>query len=341
MPPRFKLNPNPKLLVWAGYVAYFLFCFVTFSYLTFPYDRLEEFAQQQLAANAGGKGGQQAVKLEIGSISPYWPPGLTLHDVAVEQPNEGGTSKVGLTLDALTARLRVLPLLVGKRSIGFSAEQGVGSLSGSVSASETRNEIDVEFEAMDAEALGLPGLLQLPIKGQLDGSIALALSAIPTESDGDIALTIQNLQLGDGKAKVPVPGMRDGITVERINAGTLTMNLEVRQGVIEIKTLTTDGPDLKLTGSGNIKLAEDMGRSRLDLLLELNFSEAYKARNDRTKAIFQLISFQPELKSASTAAGGLRFRVTGSLSAPRGKPQGEARAGGIGRSSAAKRPRRK
>jgi type II secretion system protein N len=210
-----------------------------------------------------------------------------------------------------------------------------------VAASETRNEVELEFDTMDAEAIGLGGLLQVPIKGQLDGSIALSLSAIPTESDGDIALTIRNLQLGDGKAKVPVPGMRDGITVEKINAGTLTMNLEVRQGVVEIKTLTTDGPDLKLSGSGNIKLAEDLGRSRLDLLLELTFSEAYKSRNDRTKAIFQLISFQPELKSASTAAGGLRFKVTGSLSAPRGKPQGEGRAGGAGRTAPAKRPRKK
>lgn len=338
MAPRFKLNPNPKLLLWGGYVAYFLFCFVTFSYLMFPYDRLEEFAQQQVAANTGDKNGANAMKLEIGSISPYWPPGLTLHDVALEKPNEGGASKVGLTLDAVTARLRVLPLLVGKRSISFSADQGAGSLSGSVAASETRNEIDLEFEAMDADAIGLAGILQLPIKGQLDGTVALALSAIPTESDGDIALTIQNLQLGDGKSKVPVPGMRDGITLERINAGTLTMNLEVRQGVIEVKTLTTDGPDLKLSGSGNIKLAEDVGRSRLDLLLELTFSEAYKTRNDRTKAIFQLISFQPELKSASTAAGGLRFKVTGSLSSPRGKPQGEGRAGGAPRTG--KRPRR-
>jgi type II secretion system protein N len=338
--PRFNLSSrfNPKLLIWAGYVGYFLFCFVTFSYLMFPYDRLQEYAKQQVAAHTGGKDGAP-MKLDIGSISPYWPPGVALHDVEVDRPGKGSDPALQLKLDSITARLKVLPLLVGTRALSFSAEQGAGSLAGSVAASEARTELDLEFDAMDAEALGLGGFLQLPIKGQLDGDAVLALSTIPTETDGDVTLTIQNLQLGDGKAKVPVPGMRDGITVERINAGTLTMNLEIRQGVVEIKALTTDGPDLKLNGTGNIKLAEDLERSRLDVTLELTFSEAYKARNDRTKAIFQLISFQPELKSALTAAGGLSFKVTGSLSAPRGKPAGGGRA--VGRAGPARRARGK
>lgn len=322
---RFKLNP--KVLVWVGYVAYFFACFAIFAYLTFPYDRLQEFAKQQVAANTGGKGGKAPMSLEIGSIAPYWPPGLTLHDVSIERPPEADESPLAVRLDSATARLRVLPLLLGRRSLGFSAEQGAGSLSGSVSAGTTRTEIELELDAMDAEALGLGGLLKVPVAGQLSGLVDLMLSSIPTETDGDVQLTLANLQLGDGKAKVPVPGMRDGITVERINAGTLELELELRQGVVEVKKLSTSGPDLKLAGSGNLKLAEDLGRSRLDVTLELTFSDAYKARDDRTKALFQLMSFQPELKSAATSDGGLRFRVTGSLTAPRAKPQGGARPG--------------
>lgn len=320
-----------------GYVVFFLACFFAFAYWTFPYERMRDFVAQEVGrrwrAPAPGVPGPQ---LAIGSIGPAWLFGFEVGDLHVSQaPLQPGRLPVELTIDALEVHPGVWSLVTGKPKADFEVVVGDGTLEGSYAQrGDAGWKVEAELDHFDLGRLGIGGTLGVPFSGSATGTIAIEAGERATEDEGDIRLKIEKLVLGDGKSKVPIPGMATGLTVDPIDAGTLTLEIAIRQGVASIERLETDGKDVELKASGAFRPVRPLDRVRLDVTLEIGFSDAYKSRNDRTRALFDLLGTQPLVKRATTADGKIRLRVSGPPDRLRSRPAGGAR--GADKSDAAK-----
>jgi len=313
---RLSLPTTRKLVSLAGYASFFFMCFVMFSYWSFPYGRVREFLIRKVAADMG-------YQLSIGEIAPHWVTGLRVSELKLTKPAANASSEpTDLNIQEATIRASILPLLLGNVVVNFWLSDGTGEVDGTYEHGEEAFSFDAELLNLDVGALGIGGWLGLPLRGQASGEVALAIAENLAESDATANLTIAQLALGDGKAKVKIPGMRDGFTVERVDAGTLTLKLKTANGVVTLEQLSAQGTDLKLKGDGSLRLVRPLLRSRGDFTVAVTFTDKYKERNDRTKALFQLMAFQPEIKRATSDDGTMNFQLSGPLQTLRAVPAG-------------------
>ena len=306
-----------RVLAWSAYAAFFWTCFAVFAYQTFPYDRLRDFLLQKVNAQKGGRAEAGTYRLQIGSLQPWWFTGVRLTDVSVTRPSETpGTAPIRLAADRVTIRPSLVPLLAGRMDLNYDLQLGTGSIEGRYKKDENTLLLQSEIETFEIAESGLGGLIGLPLKGRANGSVELIVPKKLEASQGTIRLGIAGLVVGDGKSKLVTKDLKDGITVETIDAGDLELRVAVRKGVGEVEKLSTSGKDLQLRGSGTLRLAQEISRSRLNLLLDIAFTDAYKTRNDRTKALFELMDLNPQMKKAKTQEGALRYRISGVLARP-------------------------
>lgn len=316
-----------RILALAGYTTFFWLAFWLFAYWTFPYERLAAFIVDKVAENGSG------YTLEIGSLSPYWMSGVELEQVqvrkqagaAISGPAEGG-GKLDQAIRIASARARIglLGLLTGKRDVSFDADLGTGAIEGRYEEDDQSKKLLATLTQVDLAKLGvLESVISLPTKGTLSGEFDLTLGAQPSKTEGQIKLTVRKLTIGDGKAKLKV-GSMGGLTIDPIDAGELLLAIDVKQGVGTVRKLATNGPDLKLDGSGDVHFTQPLARSRLNLSLKLTPTDAYKNKSSRTKAIFTLIdtSSAPQIAAAKAPDGSFQLRLSGTFAGVRALPSG-------------------
>ncbi len=319
-----------QLMTFAGYGAFFWGWFILFAYWTFPYDRVAAYLTDRVDQSDSG------YSLEIGSLAPYWLTGVELEDVKLRRTNPvlapvAATPGAKEDDDAFKvkearARLSLLSLLIGNRAVNFDAELEQGELEGEYEESGDTKHLVATLSKIDLGKLGvLDSVVSLPVKGDVGGDFDLTLGKEASKSTGNVKLTIRNLTVGDGKAKFKL-GAMGGLTIDPIEAGTVTMEVDVKEGVGTVKKLSTDGKDVELEGSGDIRFAEPIARSRVDIMLRIKFNDAYKNKSSRTKSLFSLLdgSGVPQVRAAKTADGSLQFRLVGTLGAVRASPAGRA-----------------
>jgi type II secretion system protein N len=316
--------PVSRWLERTGYVLLFVVSFLLFAYWTFPYDRVAALLVDRVAQSSAG------YTLSIGELSPYWLSGVELTDVKLDKrpsadaPADGASAQP-IVVDALRARLAVLPLLWGTRSISFDAELPSGELDGKYVDHGDRTQVSGELSGLDVGKLGvLDAVLTVPVKGELTGEFDLTLAKEADKSDGAIDVTLKGLVIGDGKAKQKL-GSMGGLTLDPIEVGDVHLVLEVKAGAGVVKELRSDGKDLALGGSGDLRLASPPMRSRLNLLLKARLTEAYRKKSPRTQTMFSFIDSAPDAAAAKTPDGAFQFRLSGTLNALRAVPQGNAK----------------
>jgi type II secretion system protein N len=197
--------------------------------------------------------------------------------------------------------------------------------------------VSASFDKVDLGKLGiLESMLQVPMQGTLSGDVELSLAQDPKLSQGSVKLKVDKLVVGDGKAKVKVGGL-GGLTLDPIEAGDLTLDIDLKDGVGLLNKLAADGKDLKLKGNGDVRLGTPLGTSRLSILVNVKFTDAYRNKSPRTQAMFGLLdsSGAPQIAAAKTADGALQYRLSGTLASPRPLPEG---AGGARAPRTAPRP---
>jgi type II secretion system protein N len=306
------------LLLWSGYTVFFLFCFTLFGYLTFPYDRVRDVLVSKVAASSA-----PGTKLSIGELGPHWLTGVTLTAVKLERKGAAaGDPPNQVVIDKLKVRASPFSLLFGNVGVHFDALVGKGEIDGSYDAKKDGPaRTQAQLDNVDLSKLGLAGWLGLPIEGLASGTLDVMLSDKAAETEGDVDLRIEGLKLGDGKAKVKIPGM-GGLTLEKVDAGTLSLKVKIKEAVATIERLEAKGKDVELSGSGSVRLLRPIDQSRADITLGVKVEDAYTQRNARTKAMFDLIGASPIVSSAKGADGKLRFTLTGALSSLRSAPAG-------------------
>jgi len=330
-----------RILSLLGYNAFFWFAFWLCAYWTFPYERLAAFLTDKVTESGSG------YTLEIGALSPYWLTGVQLEQVKVRKqaaeslatpPDPKGAPAVdqAIKIDVAHARLGLLSLLTGSTKLSFGAELGSGEIEGTYQESGDEKQVVASLSKVDLAKLPvLESLISLPTRGTLSGDFDLTLGKQASKTNGKVNLTIEKLTVGDGKAKFKVGNM-GGLTIDPINAGDVVIALEVKEGTGTVKKLTANGPDLKLDGSGDIRFAQPLTRSRLGILLKLKLTDAYRNKTSRTKTMFALLegSAAPQLAAAKTSDGSYQLRLSGTLAATRALPAGNQGISGMATPSA-------
>jgi type II secretion system protein N len=319
-----RIKVNRTWLTYGGYTAFFLACFVLFALVGFPYDRLARFLEQEVArvwpaATPGGA----PTRLTIGDIGPTFGLGVELENVRIEQdPPQPGRMPVAIALDALAIHPSFVSLVAGHHKVGFDATVGDGSVEGTFVASDTGWALDAELDTVDFAKLGLGGVLGVPVAGTASGRVRWAGGEEASSDEGEVTLQVDGLVLGDGKAKMPVPGMGQGLTVEPIKAGKLDLRIAIHQGIAAIEKCEANGEDIELRAGGSVRIGHPFARSRVDATIEWKFADAYKKRNDRTRAVFELMEANPLLKRATGADGTMRFALSGTPQTLNSRPAG-------------------
>lgn len=315
------------LAKWVGYPLFFLFAFFMFAYLTFPYGRLKEYIIQQVEnPSRGGMRQPSGYELQIASLEPSFITGVEASGVRlIKHSDDPSDLPADVTIQNVEARVSVLSLLGGGADVTFDARLAGGSIEGEFEHSSDGNRIDATIDGIRLRRIGfLSSAANVPIVGTLSGDIDLTLAAEVPQSAGEVDLEVSGLTIGDDEAKIKMPGMGDGVTLPTLNAGTLQLRAAIAEGVLTLDRLQGRGDDLELDGEGEIRLARRMPQTQLNVLVRAEFMDSYKERNNRTRALFDIMSLNPRLRAARTTEGALQYRLAGHLATLRPQAAGRA-----------------
>lgn len=357
-----NLGPKQrKIATWVGVPLSYFVCLFVFVRLTFPYDTLKERILSEFNAaekertlsidDLSGSGffGVQAegVTLQDGPAtlgSPAEPASGTGEAEGGDAPAPDGppdekgkaeaTSKskskskaerAALHFDSIDVGVSLLSYLIGNLSVSFDAEVGGGTIEGSYFQNDQVAKVLIDGDAVDISELTLLGkAVGLPLGGALTGHVELELpERSMSKAIGAIEVTIAELTVGDGKAKV-----RNTIALPRLDAGTLNLKAKATDGKLDLETFGADGPDFEMTSEGKVRLRQPFDKSLADIEVAFRFKDAYKNKSDMTKSLFGssdskvpgLFDMDPTVRRAKDPEGFYRWKVTGLITSPAFRP---------------------
>src|SRR5690606_10815010 len=167
-----------------------------------------------------------------------------------------------LHFDSIDIGFSLLSYIIGNLKVSFDAEVGGGTIEGSFFQNELVAKLSVEGQDVDISELTLLGkAVGLPLGGALSGHVELELpERSMSKAAGAFELTIADLTVGDGKAKV-----RNTSALPRLNAGTLKRKAKATDGKLDLETFGADGPDFEMKSEGKVRLRQPFDKSLADI----------------------------------------------------------------------------
>ncbi|XXX77013.1 type II secretion system protein GspN [Sorangium sp. So ce134] len=337
-----------KIAKWAAYPLFYLFCLGLFGYLTFPYDRLKDRLIAEFDRAQQKRGSGPAQRLEIDELDAYWFTGVEMKGVRlILPPNElgsgarpagaaafasGDAAKDGapkpsvIEIEEAHARVKILPLLIGRMRVSFWASVFGGEVEGVVPMGKSGGDVHVEVSDVELAQVGPLGeILGLPIAGTLNANLDLsAPDGKFNKANGALEVSAKEVSVGDGKTKIQ--GL---IALPEAKLGELVLSAEAKDGVLKITKMSANGQDLELDGDGKVTMREPWNNSTADLYVRFKFTDAYRGKNDVTKSLLGapgsnvpgLIEMQqPKMKRSKRSDGFYGWHVHGVLKRPRFDP---------------------
>lgn len=328
-----------RIARWFAYPLFYLFCLAMFGYITFPYGRVKDRIITEFERRS--KPGQ---RLEIDRLSSYWFTGVEFSGVKLILPPDDGPSPLGggmalprtgeefsaaaaataprestITIEEGHARVRILPLLIGRVRIDFWASALGGEIEGTVPVFTANGDVELELTKLDIGKIEpLTQLLGLPLKGLASGKLQLTpVDGKFNKANGQLDVSIEGIVVGDGKTKIQ--GL---IELPAAKLGTLTISAEAKEGALKVTKLNATGTDLELIGDGRVAVREPWNESSADLYLKFKFTDAYRTKNETTKSLLGepgsslpgLMEIQvPKMKRAKRSDGFYGWHVVGPL----------------------------
>jgi type II secretion system protein N len=299
-----------KILLYAvAAPLFFVLSLTCGAYYTFPYDHLRDYIVQEAERDG-------AMQLEIAEISPSWLTGVELEGVRFAQvPDDPGARPTPLALRTAEARVSMLSLLGGEVDVDYETEiEGGGTIEGNVAFSDTKTAVSAELDGVDLRRIGpLRDAIGLPIAGRASGTLELVAAQEAAQNQLDARITIRNVSIADGQTPFVMEGLGTGLTLERMNLGTLTIQMSTERGSGSIERLRADGEHAQLWGTGTIRPGFPLRMSSIDMLVRIKFKDAYRESSSRMGALMMLLDANPQIRPARTPDGALQWRVQGSF----------------------------
>lgn len=345
---------SPRIVTIAKamlYPLFYLFCLVIGLVLSFPWDQVKHRIEAEFAKSQAPKGAA-AWRLEIGELDGYWLSGVEIRSAKLIIPPDD-TSSAGSTssparssaaakragggddesddappakvaagprestvlLEEGHARVRLLPLLIGRVRVDFSMSVLGGEISGVVPVGG--GDFELELEDVDLGQLApLADLVTVPVQGVASGRMSLsAPDGKFSKAGGALDLTVKNVVLGDGKAK-----LMGKMALPPADLGTLEIGATAAAGVLQLDKFDAQGKDGEVHGAGTVKLRQPWDMSIADVYLRFGFTDTYRSTNDKTKALLgepgqdfppALIDQDKKMKRAKRGDGLYGFRLHG------------------------------
>ena len=314
---------RPWIIRFVGYPMFFMFWFLLFVYVTFPYDRLKEAIISQVEnprTPSGAAAPPSNMQLSIGELGPTFLPGVRAKNVVLTLlPTKAGDHPTVMRMERVTAHVGLFSLLANT----LNAEIGIQGMGGTIDThiesalSGTRpgmRELRLRFDHVRVGELApVASMVGLPMAGQLDGTVELHVPEGRVErSSGTAHITIDDLRIGDGHSQYQIPRF-GGVTVEQIRAGNLEGQVTIRDGVATIDRLASRSTEFNFAMDGRVELATVLGQSSMNAGVRFQLTDAYRRKSEQAGRIMLVMDTVPDLQSARRPDGMLAFRCRGTF----------------------------
>ncbi len=284
------------------YGAFFAVAFLLALRWTFP----SEAVKERLIYEAGAQGWQ----IDMQDVGASGVLGVSMEGVSLTDANG-----VKLAFDELGASLRVLPLLIGKRTLDFHAALYGGTVQGRTDLSGGTRRFSLDVAGVNlAPILLLRKATGLDLVGVVNATADLRYpGAAPAKASGTVELTIEKGGIAGGR--IPISGFQDGFPMFAVSLGTVRAAGSAREGVIDLTRFQAAGGDLEIEGEGmKVMLQPRLGYSpiggRTRVRIQPSLWQKPTAANNRPV-------FEAMMMAARTPNGAYQYQLFGSLALPR------------------------
>jgi type II secretion system protein N len=324
-----------RALSYVGYPAFAVVVAVLTLYGTLPRDRIKDRLEQQFAADPTS-GQPLAIgmdtTIEDVSLTLLSGPGIKGTNLLLRtRPANPNDKPVRYSVDDATVHVGLLGLMFGRPTYTFKVHALKGVATGLVGLSPDETRLEVEIGGVDLGAA--PALSQqagLPLEGTLEVKLnVVAPKNLAATSNGSFELALEDVVIGDGKAKLTVPGdpfLSQGLTFPRIRLGKLAGQAAIEKGKAKLDGFVVHSPDVDLTLEGFIELRDPIGMSQVHAYLKFKPSEALIKREPTIELMNNTLGAM-----AKRADGYIGFQLTGPLSAVFVMPSKDAPPGVVSR----------
>jgi type II secretion system protein N len=229
-----------KLKVWQRRALYSLFAAVSFVFAlrqTVPVEAVKE----RLVLEAAAQGWQ----LSASEIRPAGLAGIGMSDVVL-QSQDG----VRIPIEHLDARLRLLPLILGRRGVAFDAALYAGHVKGYAEERRGLQHLVAKVSGLElARSAAIKKATGIDLAGTVQGDVDLTLDAAqPARSAGHVDLAVDKAAVNGGA--MAIPGMGGSLTLPKLALGQVTANAAVKDGKLTFDKLEAKSDDVEASGDG-------------------------------------------------------------------------------------------
>ncbi len=297
-------RPRPRV----AYGAFAAVAFLLSLRWTFPSEAMKE----RLIMEAGQRGWQ----IDVERVSAAGLLGVRARGVKLET-----ASGLAIPVEDLTASLRLLPLLTGRRSISFDASVYDGRVEGTADLSGDARRLVLDVDGVDlALALPLRKASGLDLLGKLSGKADVTLPAGPdARPTGRVDLAVKEAGIAGGQLPL-MGGTSSGLPLPQVGLGALVAAVKLGDGRATFEKLEASGGDAEVRTDGLYFLVQPrMEFSPIFGKARVKVRDAFWSRSG-TQGFKGLA--EASLASAKGTDGSWNFAVTGSVGHPRMQPAG-------------------
>jgi type II secretion system protein N len=302
---------------YVGYPAFAVVVAIMTMYLTLPRDRIKDRLEQMFAADPTS-GQPLAIgmdtKIEDVSLTLFSGLGIKGTNLLLRTRPVNPTDKPQrYSVDDATVHFGLFGLMLGRPSYTFKVHALKGMATGDLSSSLEESSMKLQVGGVDLASLP-PSPTGLPFEGTVSLSLdVVAKNNLMANANGSVAITIEDASIGDGKAKLSVPGdpfLSQGLTFPRIRLGKIAGQAAIEKGKARLDGFVIHSPDVDMTLEGYIELRDPIGMSQVHAYLKFKPSEALAKREPTIELLNNTMGAM-----AKRPDGFIGFQLTGPLTA--------------------------
>jgi len=306
-----------RALVWVGYPAFAVVVAILTMYVTLPRDRIKDRLEQQLSSDPmSGQPLALGLDTTIEDVSLTLFSGLGIRGdnlLLRTRPTAPDAKPARISIDDATVHVGLFGLIFNRPTYTFKIHGFKGIASGAVDLSVDESALNLAIGGVDLGSAP-PGLIGLPLEGTLSMTLdAKAPKNLAGNAEGSLNLTIEDAAIGDGKAKLTVPGdpfLSQGVTFPRIRLGRIAGQAVMEKGKAKLDGFVVHSGDVDLTLEGYIELRDPISMSQVHAFLKFKPSEALVKREPTIDLMNNALGAM-----AKRPDGYIGFQLTGPLGA--------------------------